>query len=176
MRETEAMTELEESHELEGWGLVPVPVVEAVRALNGKILQNGQHLDRMVWPKKPRDVQDLLRMSVSDAHKVTKAATDLRALVTAYAHQFHQPRPVMADLARAQQASPQGITRRYSEANVVALESMLSQDPDIPKILKGFPSLSMDDLRHFSGPVAVAARQDWVLKAGEWQLRTAEGS
>lgn len=63
------MSENDEASALEGWGLVPKPVVEAVHALNKKILRSGQHLDGLVWPDKPRDVQDLLRMSVSDAHK-----------------------------------------------------------------------------------------------------------
>ncbi|SKA80785.1 hypothetical protein SAMN06295879_0242 [Agreia bicolorata] len=151
------MTESEESNGLAGWGLVPKPIVEAVQALNGKILRNSEHLGKMVWPDKPRDVQDLLRMSISDAHKVARASADLRALMTAYAHRVHQPRPVMADLARAQEASPQGIPRRYSQANVDGISELLSDEPDIELILIGFPSLSLADLTNFSGAVGAAA-------------------
>ncbi len=158
VRKTGGMADLDDSEPLGGWGLVPVPVVEAVHALNRKILGNGQHLDGLVWPKKPRDVQDLLRMSVSDAHKVARASTDLRALLTAYAHRFHQPRPVMADLARAQEATPQGIPRRYGQANVDALTALLSDEPDIEVILAGLPSLALLDLTEFSGAVGRAAK------------------
>lgn len=157
VRQTWRMSEHEDTGTLEGWGLVPRPVVEAVHALNRKILRSGQHLDALVWPEKPRDVQDLLRMSVSDAHKVAKASTDLRALLTAYAHRFHQPRPVMADLARAQDASPQGIPRRYGQASVDALSALLSDEPDVEMILAGYSSLSLLDLTEFSGAVGRAA-------------------
>ncbi|WP_146082345.1 hypothetical protein [Rathayibacter sp. AY1C5] len=129
-----------------------------MHALNKKILRTGQHLDGLVWPDKPRDVQDLLRMSVSDAHKITQASADLRALLTDYAHRFHQPRPVMADLARAQGASPQGIPRRYGQGNVDGLASLFSDEPDVATILAGFPSLSLADLRDFSGSVGRNAK------------------
>ncbi|NRD08854.1 hypothetical protein [Rathayibacter agropyri] len=152
------MSENDEASALEGWGLVPKPVVEAVHALNKKILRSGRHLDGIVWPDKPRDVQDLLRMSVSDAHKVARASTDLRALLTAYAHRFHQPRPVMADLARAQDASPQGIPRRYGQAAVEGLAALLSEQPDVDAILAGFTSLALSDLAEFDGPIGEAAR------------------
>lgn len=151
------MKQTEEPSNLEGWGLVPQPVVEAVQALNSKILRSGDHLERMVWPDKPRDVQDLLRMSISDAHKVARASTDLRALLTAYAHRVHQPRPVMADLARAQEATPQGIPRRYSQKNIEGLAALLNDAPDVELILIGFPSLSLSDLERFSGAVGTAA-------------------
>ena len=151
------MSEIDELSTLEGWGLVPKPVIEAVHALNSKILRSGEHLGKMVWPDKPRDVQDLLRMSISDAHKVARASTDLRALLTAYAHRVHQPRPVMADLARAQEATPQGIPRRYSQANIEGLAALLSDEPDVELILIGFSSLSLTDLEGFSGAVGTAA-------------------
>ncbi|GAB3615897.1 hypothetical protein GCM10027416_04540 [Okibacterium endophyticum] len=158
MRETGGMSENDAKEALEGWGLVPKPVVEAVHALNRKILRSGGHLDGLVWPEKPRDIQDLLRMSVSDAHKVARASTDLRALLTAYAHRFHQPRPVMADLARAQDASPQGIPRRYGQAAVDGLGALLSDKPDIDVILAGFTSLALSDLAEFEGPIGEIAR------------------
>ena len=151
------MTEIEEPNSLDGWGRVPKPVVEAVQALNSKILRSSEHLGKMVWPDKPRDVQDLLRMSISDAHKVARASADLRALLTAYAHRVHQPRPVMADLARAQEASPQGIPRRYSQSNVDGINELLSDEPDIELILIGFPSITISDLENFSGAVGSAA-------------------
>jgi hypothetical protein len=153
------MSDSDEASALEGWGLVPRPVVDVVHALNKKILRSGQHLDGLVWPDKPRDVQDLLRMSVSDAHKVARASTDLRALLTAYAHRFHQPRPVMAELARAQDASPQGIPRRYGQATVDALTALLSDEPDVDVVLAGFPSLSLLDLADLSGVVGDVARE-----------------
>jgi hypothetical protein len=141
------------------WGLVPEPIIEVVRILNQKIEKASTHLGKLIWPEKPRDVQDLLRMSVSDSHKVAKAGTDLRSLLTAYAQRFHEPRPVMADLARAQDTSRQGIAARYTSATVAGVAELLSQQPHTGVILHSFRSLSLSDLTTISGPVGETARR-----------------
>lgn len=139
------------------WGLVPYPIVEVVRILASKVDRQSRHLSGLVWPEKPRDVQDLLRLSVSDAHKITRAGTDMRSLLTAYAHRFHEPKPVMAELARAQETSRQGIPRRYGEVTVAAIEELLSESPNTAVILHGLPSLALRDLEGVDGPVGEAA-------------------
>ena len=86
------------------------------------------------------------------------AATDLRALLSAYAHKFHNPRPVISDLARAQDTSPQGFIRRYSEGTVDAVASLLSPKPDVETVLLAFPSVSVLDLVDLGGTVGTAAQ------------------
>ena len=67
----------------------------------------SQHDAGLVRPDKPQDIRDALRMPVSVAREVARASGELRALLAAYARRFYRPRTVMADLARAQDASPQ---------------------------------------------------------------------
>jgi len=144
---------------LAAWGRVPSPVVEMLQALNRKIRHASENLEDLVWPAAPGDVRDLLRTSLADAHAVVGASTDLRALVTAYAHRVHRPRPVMAELARAQKTSSQGLVRRYGPAHVDGLAALLADEPDIGRILAGFPSLELADLVTFTGAVGEAVRR-----------------
>lgn len=95
---------------------------------------------------------------VGAAHKTTRAATDLRTLLSAYAHRFHNPRPVISDLARAQDTSSQGFIRRYSEGTVDAVASLLSPNPDIETVLLAFPSVSVLDLVDLGGAVGGSAQ------------------
>ncbi len=142
------------------WGMVPPQIVDVVQILANKVDKDAVHLRKLVWPDKARDIQELLRMSVSDAHKIARSGTDLRALITAYAHQFHEPRPVMADIARAQDSSPQGIPKRYAAATVDGIRELLSETPNTGVILSAFRSLSLNDLATVTGAVGeTASRQ-----------------
>lgn len=141
------------------WGAVPAGILDVVRLLSHRARRSTDHLDELEWPDSPGDVQDQLRLAIGDAHKISKAGTDLRAMLSAYAHKFHNPRPVISELARAQGTSSQGFIRRYSDATVVAVENLLSPSPDIDSILEGIPSLSLTDLSEVSGPVGVAASE-----------------
>lgn len=140
------------------WGTVPPVVIELATLLAAKASGSARHFQRISWPSEPRDVQVELRYAIGDAHKITKAGTDLRALLSAYAHKFHTPRPVISDLARAQDTSSQGYVRRYSEGTTDAVASLLSVEPDLDLILSVFPSVSMADLAQVSGPAGEAAR------------------
>lgn len=113
---------------------------------------------KIKWPDQPGDVQTELRLAIGAAHKTAKAATDLRALLSAYAHKFHNPRPVISDLARAQDTSSQGFIRRYSEGTVDAVASLLSAAPDPEAILSAFPSVPILDLVDLGGSVGAAAK------------------
>lgn len=139
------------------WGAVPAVILDVITVLSRQARRSSDHVDRLVWPDAPGDVQDQLRMAIGDAHKISKAGTDLRAVLSAYAHKFHNPRPVISELARAQGTSSQGFIRRYSDATLQAVENLLSTTPDVDAICEGIPSLSMVDLSELSGPVGKAA-------------------
>lgn len=136
---------------------MPVRITRTHPRSSKKVDRWNRHLDGLAWPDQPRDVADLLRFSVGDAHKIARASTDLRSLLTAYSHHFHEPRPVMSEIARAQDATRQGIPRRYGQATVDAISELLSPTPNIAQILDAFPSLSLDDLATLDGPVGSKA-------------------
>ena len=140
------------------WGTVPPVIVELARVLAKRASENARRAERIKWPDKPGDVQEELRLAIGAAHKTTRAATDLRALLSAYAHRFHNPRPVISDLARAQDTSSQGFIRRYSEGTVDAVASLLSPNPDLETVLLAFPSVSVLDLVDLGGTVGAAAQ------------------
>lgn len=139
------------------WGTVPAVIVDLARLISKKAAADARRAEKISWPDKPGDVQDELRRAISAAHKTTRAATDLRALLSAYAHKFHNPRPVISDLARAQDTSSQGFIRRYSSGTVEAVASLLSPQPDIETVLLAFPSISLADLVDLGGAVGEAA-------------------
>lgn len=141
------------------WGAVPAVIIDVITVLSRQARRSSDHVGRLVWPDAPGDVQDQLRMAIGDAHKISKAGTDLRAVLSAYAHKFHNPRPVISELARAQGTSSQGFIRRYSEATLKAVENLLSATPDIDAIREGIPSLSLIDLSELGGPVGKAASE-----------------
>jgi len=141
------------------WGTVPPVIVNLSRMLAKRASENARRAERIKWPEKPGDVQEELRLAIGAAHKSTRAATDLRALLSAYAHKFHNPRPVISDLARAQDTSSQGFIRRYSEGTVEAVASLLSSEPDTESILAAFPSVSILDLVDLGGAIATQAQK-----------------
>lgn len=122
------------------------PVLDILRILGERALDGATELDRLTSESSHANIQDELCDALRAAHLTTRAAADLRALVSAYAHHFHEPRPVISALARAQDISPQGFVRRYSPDTVRAVASLLSPAPDAKVILAGLPSLREDDL------------------------------
>ena len=141
------------------WGVIPEEVVSVARLLSEKVARASKRFESRDWPKQPGDVQDTLRLAVGDAHAAARASTDLRSLLTAYAHQFHQPRPVMADIARAQDTSRQGIPRRYSATTVEAIAELLADQPNTALVLHAFPSLTLTDLTKLNGPIGEVAKR-----------------
>lgn len=152
------------------WGAVPAVILEVITVLSRQARRGSDHLDHLVWPESPGDVQDQLRMAIGDAHKISKAGTDLRAVLSAYAHKFHNPRPVISELARAQGTSSQGFIRRYSDATMTAVENLLSATPDVDAIREGVPSLSLLDLSELNGPVGKAASERLAEHSAETEL------
>lgn len=141
------------------WGTVPPALLAALTTLAKKAKKDAEHLGRIRWPEGPADVQDELRAAISDAHKISKAGTELRAVLSAYAHRVHEPRPVISDLARAQDTGSQGFIRRYSDATLAAVQQLVSDSPDIETVRAGIPSLSLYDLRDLGGAVGDAAQR-----------------
>lgn len=140
------------------WGTIPPVIVDLVRLMAKKAAIDAERAANIKWPDQPCDVQDEPRRAISSTHKTTRAAMDLRSLLSAYAHKFHNPRPVISDLTRAQDAGSQGFIRRYSEGTVDAVESLVSPGPAVETILLAFPSLSIMDLVDLGGPVGNAAK------------------
>jgi hypothetical protein len=138
---------------------VPAVIVDLARPMAKKAAADARRAEKIKWPDKPGDVQDELGRAISAAHKTARAATDLRALLSAYAHRFHNPRPVISDLARARDTSCQGFIRRYSAGTVEAVASLLSSHPDAETILLAFPSVSLMDLVDLGGTVGAVARE-----------------
>mgnify|MGYP001614824020 CR=1 FL=1 len=149
------------------WGAVPAVILDVITVLSRQARRSSDHVTNLVWPDVPGDVQDQLRMAIGDAHKISKAGTDLRAVLSAYAHKFHNPRPVISELARAQGTSSQGFIRRYSEATLTAVENLLSATPDVAAIREGIPSLSLIDLSELDGPVGKAASELLAADPGQ---------
>lgn len=141
------------------WGTVPAVIVDLARLMAKKAAADARRAEKINWPDKPGDVQDELGRAISAAHKTARAATDLRALLSAYAHKFHNPRPVISDLARAQDTSSQGFIRRYSSGTVEAVASLLSSHPNAETILLAFPSVSLLDLVDLGGTVGAVAKE-----------------
>lgn len=140
------------------WGTVPAVIVDLARLLARRAATDAKRAENIKWPDQPGDVQTELRLAIGAAHKTAKAATDLRALLSAYAHKFHDPRPVISDLARAQDTSSQGFIRRYSDGTVEAVASLLSPTPDPEVVLHAFPAVSLLDLIDLGHAVGVAAK------------------
>lgn len=151
------------------WGTVPSVIVDLARLMAKKAASEARRAEKVTWPDKPGDVQDELRRAISAAHKTARAATDLRALLSAYAHKFHNPRPVISDLARAQDTSSQGFIRRYSSGTVDAVASLLSSQPNIETILLAFPSISLADLVDLGGTLGETAQA--MRDSGTYDLR-----
>lgn len=138
------------------WGVVPEPIPTLVAILANKAADAADLAQNVIWPTAPNDVQIPLRDVISSAHKSASAGVEIRALLTAYAHLFHEPRPNLSELARAQEASPQGLTRRYKPTTVAAINELLQAEKswDQDTILRGFPSLTQED---FAGLVSAGS-------------------
>jgi hypothetical protein len=142
------------------WGVVPPVIAAVAQLLATKIEEQAAYLKRMQWSDEPGDVQDDLNEHLAGAHRMVKASTDMRALLTAYAHRFHEPRPVMAELARAQETSRQGVVGRYGEGTIRGIQELLSRHPNVAVIYESFKSLSMLDLASLPGAVGAAASEE----------------
>ena len=107
------------------WGEVPDSMRVLIDALRESVARHSAELESITWPAGPGDFSPQLLRTLAETEAVMQAAKDLRSLLTAYAHKVHQPRPKMADIAQAQNASPQAVTGRYSAGTLGAIEEAL---------------------------------------------------
>lgn len=114
------------------WGEVPDGMRVLIDALRGSVARHSEELETITWPSGPGDFSPQLLRTLTEAEAVMQAAKDLRSLLTAYAHKVHHPRPKMADIAQAQNASPQAVTGRYSAGTLGAIEEALRVDRGEP--------------------------------------------
>lgn len=110
------------------WGKVPLSIENLVLLLEARISGHSAKLSSIEWPQLPGDITPALTATLAEAENTFAAAKDLRSLLTAYAHRVHQPRPTVADVARAQRSSSQAIATRYSAELVSAIEVAMSVD------------------------------------------------
>jgi len=139
------------------WGVIPAPVYRLMTVLAAKSSGLANQNDPADWPSadSPQDFADFFAEQLRLSHSSAQAAIDFRSLVTAYAHKFHNPRPLLNSLASAQQSTPQGLIRRYNSKTVDALRQILSSEPDAGVIAAGFPSLTTDEINELIGTVSV---------------------
>ncbi|REJ07375.1 hypothetical protein DY023_04030 [Microbacterium bovistercoris] len=106
------------------WGEVPESVRIVIDALRANIAHHAAALEAITWPRGAHDIDDELTETLQQTEAVLQASKDLRSFLTAYAHRFHQPRPTMANVARAQNASPQAVSSRYSKSTVEGIAAL----------------------------------------------------
>lgn len=137
------------------WGVIPGPVHRLLARLTEKarVIANSQEVSE--WP--PADVASdfdpFFRKTLAATQALHETTTDLRSLVSAWAHKYHQPKPNFSELARAQGATPQGLYKRYKQSTRDGIDELLSDKPDLAVILLAFPSLRLTDLRGLSDSI-----------------------
>lgn len=151
------------------WGILPEPVFHLAKVFARKIDAADRSLQALPWEwdGSPTDVSPTLIGWLSGAQQSVDAASDLRALTTAYGHAVHRPRPTFARLAEAQKSSSAGLIKRYNRWHVNAIAQLLSPKPDINKIVYPFKSLAVEDLQGLS-----TAIDDELTKRSRRLLRT----
>ena len=113
------------------WGTVPMSIALLVDLLEARISGHSATLSSTRWPDLPGDITPALTKTLSETESVFAAAKDLRSLLTAYAHKVHQPRPTVAEIARAQRTSSQAIATRYTPELLAAIEVALQIDATV---------------------------------------------
>lgn len=130
------------------WGAIPGPVRALLVRLTEKAGTSAAMLDPASWPPADTaaDYGEFFNTTLEATQGLQIAATDLRSLISAWAHKYHRPSPNFSALARAQGSTPQGLYKRYKPATIAAIDELLSDSPRVGVILFGFPSLEAADL------------------------------
>lgn len=130
------------------WGEVPEHVRTLIETFRETIAAHEKKLNEVQWPASTGDISLALLGTLAETESIHQASKDLRSLLTAYAHQVHQPRPKMASVARAQRATPQAVTSRYTAKTTAALALLIDPAADLSELLRSevvlsaFPSLA----------------------------------
>jgi len=112
---------------------------------------------------------DFLFTAAGVSTRLAEAASNVRALVNAYAQVVADPRPDLKELAKWQAVSPSGLRHRYTPAHVEAIRQALSDDPLVDAILDPLPGVFDDDLRGVSAAIDMRldVRAEMRARCGE---------
>jgi hypothetical protein len=130
------------------WGIVPTPVLNLMQIFASKIAASNARLAELDWKEDvvPSDASPFFIELLNASQDAIDAATDLRALTTAYAQNTHQPRPTLARLAEAQRSSSAGLVKRYTPNTVDAIAELLSDSPKPDVVVRAFRSIKLAEL------------------------------
>jgi len=130
------------------YGVIPRPIFELMSRLREKVARADAALQSVPWQwnEQAHNREPFMVETLAASQRCIDAATDLRALMTAYGQVFHDPKPLLVRLARAQRASSAGLVKRYTPNHVEAIDQLLSRSPDVGRITKAFRTVAREDL------------------------------
>ncbi|QNE45868.1 hypothetical protein F1C58_02385 [Glaciihabitans sp. INWT7] len=112
---------------------------------------------------------DFLFAAAGVSTRLAEAAGNVRAIINAYGQVVANPRPDLTQLARWQDVSPGGLRHRYTEAHVIAIRHVMSDDPLVDAILDPLPGVFDEDLRGVSPAIdrQLEVRAEMRVRCGE---------
>ena len=153
--------EIEDDQEDE-FSSLPEPISRLLDRLSRNLQDAPSSMVRL-FVSTDRNSSGAMERLLRKSQRSIDVASDLRSVITAYAHVFQKPRPNFSELAAAQGISSTGIRRRYTGQTVEALKQILGADPDLKAILRGLPSLELSDLAGLSPAIDRAlAESDFI--------------
>lgn len=139
------------------WGTIPRTMAGVAWTLPARVEASNEGLQGVNWPSGQREAQQLLCKRIKGKHRMSRAFPEVRPLLTAYAHQFYEPRPVKPNLIKAQNATTQRSPRRYKQADRI---KELLGDESNAIICQMLTSLMRADLERVYGTVGEIARRE----------------
>lgn len=129
------------------WGVVPEPVRGVLQRLQERAAAAVEAMDTTkIGGVAPQNHDEaFLRMSAA-SEAADRATRDYRSVFNAYTHKFHQPKPPIGELAAMQGVITQSFAKRYTPKTLAAIESLLSDKPDLTAIRNGIRALGFEDL------------------------------
>lgn len=140
-----------------GWGLVPEPIAAVLARLQEKLAEATASMDPSpIAGMPPRSHDSEFQKMARAANVADRVSNDYRSVFNAYVHRYHDPKPAIGELARAQDTIIQTFAKRYTTKTVAAIDALLSDEPDIDSIRQGIRTLGFNDLWGISEPLDAA--------------------
>lgn len=140
-----------------GWGLVPEPITAVLSRLQQKLATAVAAMDpSRIAGVPPRSHDAEFQQIARAANVADRVSNDYRSIFNAYVHRYHDPKPAIGELARAQDTIIQTFAKRYTSKTVAAIDALLSEEPDLDAIRQGVRTLGFDDLWGISDPLDAA--------------------
>lgn len=140
-----------------GWGLVPEPISAVLSRLQQKLAGAVAAMDPSgITGMPPRSHDTEFQRIARAANVADRVSNDYRSIFNAYVHRYHDPKPAIGDLARAQDTIIQTFAKRYTSKTIAAIDALLSDKPDLDAIRQGIRTLGFDDLWGISAPLDAA--------------------